>query len=95
MRSKVKVASPEVALARVLEGFAQELIDATDHELIEAANDLGMNLQMKESAAYAGLIFPARWEPSDFFDVEAINRRIALDSRGPAISTRKKDSSRH
>ena len=77
MRTKVKVALPEVVLTRILEAFGQELIDASDEEILEAARDLGMDLQMKGSAAYAGLTFPAKWLLSDFFDVEAINQHIA------------------
>ena len=77
MRTKVKVALPEVVLTRILEAFGQELIDASDEEILEAARDLGMDLQMKGSAAYAGLTFPAKWLLSDFFDVEAINKLMA------------------
>jgi hypothetical protein len=82
MRTKVKVALPEVALTRILEAFGQELIDASDEEIIEAAKDLGMDLQMKGSGAFAGLTFPAKWQLSDFFDVEAINQHIARETAG-------------
>jgi hypothetical protein len=77
MRSKVKLTSPEMALTRILEAFGQELIDASDEEIGEVAKELGMDLQMKGSGAFAGLTFPAKWQMGDFFDVEAINRRIA------------------
>jgi DNA-directed RNA polymerase delta subunit len=76
MRTKVKVALPEVVLTRILEAFGQELIDASDEEIMEAAKDLGMDLLMKGSGAFAGLTFPAKWQLSDFFDVEAINQHI-------------------
>jgi hypothetical protein len=71
MRTKVKLASPETALARILEAFAQELIDVSDAEITEAAKDLGMDPQMKGSAAFAGLKFPAKPQLSDFFEFEA------------------------
>jgi hypothetical protein len=79
MRTKVKVASPGVVLTRVLEAFGQELIDAPDEEILEAAKDLGMDLQ-KGSAAFAGLTFPAKWQPADFFDMEAIQQQMALEA---------------
>jgi len=37
MRTKVKRGSPELALSRILDAFAQELIDASDEEILEAA----------------------------------------------------------
>jgi DNA-directed RNA polymerase delta subunit len=77
MRTKAKVTSPEMALTRILDAFGQELIDASDEEIREVAKELGMDLQMKGSAAFAGLTFPAKWQLGDFFDVEAINRLIA------------------
>jgi hypothetical protein len=80
MRTKVKVASPEIVLTRVLDAFGQEMIDASDEEILEAAKDLGMDPQMKGSAAYAGLTFPARWQLSDFFDVEAMKQHIVREA---------------
>ena len=77
MRTKVKVASPEAVLTHILEAFGQELIDASDEEIMETARELGMNLQMKGSGAFAGLTFPAKWRVSDFFDIEALRQRIA------------------
>jgi hypothetical protein len=81
MRTKVKVALPEVVLTRILEAFGQELIDVSDEEIMEAAEDLGMNPHMKGSAAFLGLTFPAKPDVSDFFDVEAIKRHIAREAR--------------
>ena len=82
MRTKVKVALPEVVLTRILEAFGQELIDASDEEIMEAAKDLGMDPQMKGSGAFAGLTFPARWQLSDFFDLEATNQYFARAAAG-------------
>jgi hypothetical protein len=90
MRTNVKQALPEVVLARILEAFGQELIEASDEEIMEAAKELGMDPHMKGSAAYAGLIFPAKWQLSDFFDVEAAQQRFAGETakqNAKAIST--------
>jgi hypothetical protein len=81
MRTKVRVALPEIALTHILEAFGQELIDASDEEIMEAAKYLGMNPHMKGSAAFSGLTFPANLQVSDFFDVEAIKQRIARGAR--------------
>ena len=70
MRTKVKRASPHVVLTRILEALAEELIDASDEEIIEAAKDLGMNTEMRNSAAFAGLKYPAKPQLSDFFEFE-------------------------
>jgi hypothetical protein len=72
VRTKVKPVSPEVTLARVLAALEQELIDATDVEIGEAAQDLGMNLDMKGSAAFAGLRYPAKARFSDYFDSDEL-----------------------
>jgi hypothetical protein len=73
-----------MVLARILEAFGQELMDASEEEIVETAKELGMDLH-QGSGAYAGLTFPARWQPSDFFDIEAIKRadlhRLGLNRR--------------
>lgn len=71
MRAKVTKASAESALARVLDSLAQELIDVPDEEIVEAAKSLGMDPRARESAAFAGVTYPARPQLSDFFDLEA------------------------
>jgi hypothetical protein len=91
MRTKVKVALPEMVLTRILEAFGQELIDASDEEIIEAAKDLGMDPHMKGSAAFLGLTFPTRLNVSDVFDLEAIEDLIPR-SKLSRISTDRKDS---
>jgi len=71
MRTKVKQtsASPEAKLTRVLEALEQEMIDASDEEIMAAAIELGMNPTIKGSALFEGLKYPARPQLSDFFDV--------------------------
>jgi hypothetical protein len=77
MRTKVGAVLPEKVLTRVLEAFGQELIDASDEEVMEAAEDLGMKPHMKGSAAFLGLTFPAKWKVSDVFDIESIREQIS------------------
>jgi hypothetical protein len=69
MRTKVKKESSELALMRILDAFAGELIDVSDEEILEAAQVLGIDPRIRESAAFAGVTYPARWQLSDFFDV--------------------------
>jgi hypothetical protein len=71
MRAKVRVTSPERRLTYVLDTLEQELIEATDEEIQEAAKELGMNLQMKGSAAFIGLTSPVLPNAAEFFDILA------------------------
>jgi len=75
MRAKVKRVSPDTALLRVLDALAQEAIEASDEEVIDAATDLRMDLNSMHSAAFAGLMYFARPQLSDFFDME-ISKRL-------------------
>lgn len=87
MRTKVKVASPATVLERLLEALEQELIEAPDEDLLQAAADMGMNLQMRGSAAFLGLTSPALHHLSDFFDLEACQQLQVMLSgkRVPAL----------
>jgi len=71
MRTKVKTASrsAEARLARILQALEQELLDASDEEILAAAADLGMNPKMKGSAAFAGLKYHHTPQLSDFFEL--------------------------
>ncbi len=80
MRTKLKPASPETTLLRVLDALAQEAIEASDAEVSEAAMDLRMDLNSRESAAFAGLTYFARPQFSDFFDVE-ISRSLPAPTK--------------
>jgi hypothetical protein len=81
MRTEVRVALPEVILTRIVDALGQELIDASDEEIMEAAKDLGMDPHMKGSAAFLGVTFPTRLNVSDVFDLEAIKDLIASKAR--------------
>jgi len=74
MRTKVKTGSPDLVLTHILDAFARELIDVSDAEILEAAKDLGMDPRTRTSAAFAGVIYPARPQLSDFFDMDLPKR---------------------
>jgi hypothetical protein len=82
MRNSLKIAAPVATLARVLAALELELVEATDEEILEAARDLGMDPEMKGSAAFLGLTYPVRAQLADYFDLEAIrNARAAAAER--------------
>jgi hypothetical protein len=98
MRAKVRTASPEITLARVLAALELELVNVTDVEIREAAQDLGMNLDMKGSAAFAGLTFPAKASFAEYFGPDAYERlrEMAKARRGgsgemPVLPQRKRE----
>lgn len=68
MAKPVKRVSSEAALSRVLAALERELIEASDEEIRAAAQELGMDLNSRECAAFAGLKFPSRPQYTDFFD---------------------------
>ncbi len=57
------------ALSRLLEALELELIDASDAEILQAAKDLGMNPEMKGSAAFAGVTYRAKPRLYDFYAI--------------------------
>jgi hypothetical protein len=88
MRTKVKKtsASPEAKLTRVLEALEQELIDASDEEIMATAMELGMNPKIKGSALFVGLKYPARPQLSDFFEV-GVGANASLEApKAPAAT---------
>jgi hypothetical protein len=46
---------PDVGLERLIHGLEQELLAAPDEEFVAGARDLGMNPDMKGSAAFMGV----------------------------------------
>lgn len=74
MRKNMIPIPPELALNRVLDGLEQELVDATDEEIEQAAQELGMNIRMKGSAAFGGVLGPMPKRIEDIFDLEELRR---------------------
>jgi hypothetical protein len=70
MREKVTLSDPAAALIRLLDALADDLVEASDEEIMQAAKDLGMNPQMKGSAVFAGLKYRAKPRLSDFYDLD-------------------------
>jgi hypothetical protein len=89
MRRTVKPAkSPSAARAfeLVLVALERELVSATDEEIVEAARDLGMNLGMKGSAAFAGLKFPSKMALRDWFGPEELSKlQLELAARAAKL----------
>jgi hypothetical protein len=46
---------PDIGLERLIRGLEQELLEAPDEEFVAGARELGMNPQMKGSAAFVGV----------------------------------------
>ena len=49
------IVRPDVGLERLIHGLEQELLAAPDEEFVAGARDLGMNPDMKGSAAFIGV----------------------------------------
>ncbi|HWZ63120.1 MAG TPA: hypothetical protein VNX02_08870 [Steroidobacteraceae bacterium] len=74
MPSRMTRTFPETALERILQALECELVVAMDEEILEAADDLGMQPGMKGSAAFLGLRYPDVHRPEEFFDPEWMAR---------------------
>jgi len=72
MRPKLMPIRQDITLERLLAGLATELAEASDEEIVQAAEDLGMNVKMKGSAAFLGVYGLPRCV-EDFFEVEDIH----------------------
>jgi hypothetical protein len=72
MRKEPMTLHAELALERVLHGLERELVAATDEEIAAAAAELGMDVTMKGSAAFLGVLqaLPRRLE--DIFDPDSL-----------------------
>jgi hypothetical protein len=58
MQTKLRAALPEASLTRILVSFEQELLAASDEEIMQAAKELGMDPAMEGSAAFFGVTRP-------------------------------------
>ena len=80
----MKSEKPEIRLERLVNALADDLADASDLELIDAAESLRMILTQRASAAFLGLkglVFPYR--PSKFWAIEPADERESRRGMGP------------
>jgi hypothetical protein len=73
MRTKIKRIAPDAALLRIMDALAQDAIEASDEEVTQAAAELRMDLNSRESAAFSGLSYFAKPQLSEFFSDLASN----------------------
>ena len=59
-----------IGLTRLLDALEAELIEASEEEILQAAQDLGMNPHMQGSAAFAGIFHSAKPRLADFYDIK-------------------------
>jgi hypothetical protein len=63
-------------LERLIDALAEDLAEASDEEVLQACADLGMNPEMRGSAAFIGLKGPSV-SLEEFFDLEELQRMLA------------------
>lgn len=78
---KVKATDPIKVLERLLTALEQELLEAPEEEILQGAADLGMDPQMRGSAAFLGLFHPAKMQIADFFGDLGVWQEIVAESR--------------
>jgi hypothetical protein len=84
MHTKVAKTRLMARFERILEALANELVESTDEEILQAAKDLGMNPAMRGSAAYIGLKYPSTPRTSDFFEMPVFRpQQIRAESTPP------------
>ena len=89
---EVKQSPPHETLDRILNALEQELIEASDAELMQAASDLGMKPGMKGSAAFMGLryssglrdFFAGGLTPETWAAIQALRRAQGLLTEDPS-----------
>jgi hypothetical protein len=84
---------PEVALNRVLADLAQDLAEASDEEIVQAGEDLGMNVKMKGSAAFIGVKYTMPKRLEDIFELAELRQfyaQLAVLERRPSLPRGKK-----
>jgi hypothetical protein len=91
MPAKMTLLWPETALTRLLEALEQELLQASDGEIMTVAKELGMNPAMKGSAAFADIKYAVALQRADIYDVGAW-RGALTDSEQGAFASRTRPS---
>jgi hypothetical protein len=70
-----------------LEALEQELLQASDEEIMTVAKELGMNPAMKGSAAFADMKYMVGLQRADIYGIEAW-RGTLTDSKKNALASR-------
>jgi hypothetical protein len=73
MSRQVTPPSNERRLQRLLVALENELLEASDEEVRQAAGDLGINPDMKGSIAWMGVLFPGKMRRDEVLDRDAID----------------------
>ena len=71
MPTSMTLSWPETALTRILEALEQELLQASDEEIMTVAKELGMNPAMKGSAAFADIRYGVALRRTVIYGIEA------------------------
>jgi hypothetical protein len=82
MQTKLRAALPEASLTRILVCFEQELLAASEEEIMQAATDLGMDPAMKGSAAFFGVTRPFGISRADIHGLNAWARDL-MEAKKP------------
>jgi hypothetical protein len=92
--SLTKISRAPANLDRLLLALEGELLQASDAEILRAAEELGMKPSMKGSAAFLGLksALPKRLE--DFFDLDSLDESTRAKILQPLKAHRKLKGSR-
>ena len=66
----------ERRLQRVLVALEREVLQASDEEVRQAAQDAGIDPDMKGSIVWVGITFPAKVRMEEIFDIEVLRKRF-------------------
>jgi hypothetical protein len=98
----MKTVRPELGLERLLAALERDLLDATDQEILEGANELGMSPTLKGSAAFFGVTFTmkpneqaaARLRSQNVWFAETAPRTGSRSSSGSTTGSRRRRRSK-
>jgi hypothetical protein len=92
MQTGMKVPWPEASLSRLLEAFEQEILGASDEEIVEVAKELGMNPDMKGSAAFIDVKYAMRPRSRGIYGIDAWLSVLTEEERSALeVRMRRKD----
>ncbi len=89
----MKTTRPERGLERLLLALEQELLGASDKEILAAAAQLGMQPAMKGSSALFGVTFALQWRAAEADPRTPLHKAAGRVSRMRARRTHKSDDS--